>query len=189
VTFHIQLAWRNWLVVQLDANETVCLDPPDFTQGLNMLEVQNNIMWLPTVINIPALSALCANVRTPAAAPLPRASAPAPALGGLAALAEEAAGPPRHDPGRQVRNPSREACFVGNTSLARNVRSKAVATAIADAGSQPPDVTGAGITGPMCVSWHAKGQCFKNCLRVADHGVLTVAEKAQFQAWCALVYA
>jgi hypothetical protein len=28
VTFHVQLAWRNWLVVQLDANETVRLDPP-----------------------------------------------------------------------------------------------------------------------------------------------------------------
>jgi hypothetical protein len=164
VTFHVQLAWRNWMVVQLDANETVRLDPPDFTQGRNMLEVQNNLMWLPTVTNIPALSALRANVRTPAAAPLPRASAPSTALGGLAALAAEAAGPPRCDPGRQVRNPSREACFVGNTSLARNVRSKAVAMAIADAGSQPRDVTRAGIAGPMCVSWHAKGQCFENCL-------------------------
>jgi hypothetical protein len=58
VTFHVQLAWRNWLVVQLDANEKVCLDLPDFTQGLNMLEIQNNLMWLPTVTNIPALFAL-----------------------------------------------------------------------------------------------------------------------------------
>jgi hypothetical protein len=91
----------------LDANETVRLDPPDFTQGLNMLEVQNNLKWLPTVTNIPALSALRANVRTPAAAPLPRASAPAPAIGGLPPLAAEAAEPPRRDPGRQVRNPSR----------------------------------------------------------------------------------
>jgi hypothetical protein len=58
VTFHFQLALRNWLVVQLDANETVRLDPPDFTQDLNMLEIQNNLMWLPTVTNIPALSVL-----------------------------------------------------------------------------------------------------------------------------------
>jgi hypothetical protein len=68
VTFHVQLAWRNWLVVQLNANETVCLDPPDFTQGLNMLEIQNNLMWLPTVTNIPALSALRSPARQPAAA-------------------------------------------------------------------------------------------------------------------------
>jgi hypothetical protein len=32
VTFHVQLAWINWLVVQLDANETVRLDLPAFTQ-------------------------------------------------------------------------------------------------------------------------------------------------------------
>jgi hypothetical protein len=68
VTFHVQLAWRNWLVVQLNVNATVFLDPPDFTQGLNMLEIQNKLMWLPKVTNIPALSALRSPARQPAAA-------------------------------------------------------------------------------------------------------------------------
>jgi hypothetical protein len=173
VTFHVQLAWRNWMVVELDANETVLLDPPDFTQGINTMEVHSNLMWLPTVNNIPSLSALRTNFHPPPAAPLPRAPTPAPVNGGLATLASEAA-----DPGQQVRNPSHHACFVGNTPFARNVRSKAVATVIADAGSQPPEVTQAGVTGPMFVSWHAKAQCFENCFCSGDHGVLSVAETA-----------
>jgi hypothetical protein len=163
VTFHVQLAWRNWLVVQLDANKTVRLDPPAFTQGLNMMEVQNNLMWLPTINNVPALSALRINVRSPAEETLPRSPAPTQDAGGRAPSSVEPAVAARRDPGRQVHNPSRESCFVGNTPLARNVRSKTVSAASADAGSQPPEVTRAGVTGPMCISWHAKGQCFNNC--------------------------
>jgi hypothetical protein len=34
VTFHIQLAWRNWMVVQLDSSEKEVIDPPDFGAGL-----------------------------------------------------------------------------------------------------------------------------------------------------------
>jgi hypothetical protein len=101
VTFHVQLAWSNWLVVQVDANERVRLDPPDFTQGLNMMEVQNNLMWLPTVNIVPSLSSLRTSARPPPTAPLPRAPAPAPVNGGLATLAVEAAGQQRRDPGRQ----------------------------------------------------------------------------------------
>jgi hypothetical protein len=187
VKFHVELAWRNWLVVQLDANETVCLDPPDFTQGLNMLEIQNNLMWLPTVTNIPALSALRSLARQPAAATPIRTPIQVPAP--ISGLTTEANAPPRRDPGRQVRNPVRQACSVGNTPLGRNVRSKAIASAIADAGAPPPMVVRAGVTGPLCVSWHAKGQCFKNCPRVADHGVLNASKSADFQAWCALAYA
>jgi hypothetical protein len=44
MVFHVQLAERNWLVCQLDVGETEYLSPPDFCQGLNMLEVQNNLM-------------------------------------------------------------------------------------------------------------------------------------------------
>jgi hypothetical protein len=184
VTFHVQLAWRNWLVVQLDANETGRLDPPGFTQGLNMLEVQNNLMWLPTVTNIPALSVLRDNARPRPAAPLPRVLALAPAHGSL----DAPAGPDRRDPGRQVRNPSHEAYFIDNTPLARNVRTPLIAAAIATAGTPPPEVTREGVTGPICVSWHAKGQCLEHCLRVADHEVLSVADTVQFQAWCAAAY-
>jgi hypothetical protein len=106
VTFHVQLAWRNWLVVQFDANETDRLDPPDFTQGLSMLEVQNNLIWLPTVKNIIAVSVLHSNSRTQAATYLPRVLAPAPTLRSLDALTAATSGPAHRSPGRQVRNPS-----------------------------------------------------------------------------------
>jgi hypothetical protein len=175
-------------VVQLDVNETVRLDPPAFTQGLKIMEVQNNLMWLPTINNVPALSALCTNVRSPASTTLPRLPATTKDAGGRPPSSVEPAGAARRDPGRQVCNPSRESCFVGNTPLARNVRSKAVAVAIADPGSQPPEVTRAGVAGPMCFSWHGKGQCFENCPRVADHGVLSASEKERVQAWCSLAY-
>jgi hypothetical protein len=46
MTFHVQLDWRNWLVVQLEAGGTESIDPPDFGTGLTMLETQNNLMWL-----------------------------------------------------------------------------------------------------------------------------------------------
>jgi hypothetical protein len=61
--FHVQLNIRNWIVCQLDVAETECLSPPDFCQGLHMLEVQTNLMWLPTVTNVPALLALCITTR------------------------------------------------------------------------------------------------------------------------------
>jgi hypothetical protein len=99
VTFHVQLAWRNWLVVQPDANETVRLDPPAFTQGLNMMEVQNNLMWLPTINNVPALSALRTNVRSPAATTLPRLPAPTQDAGGRPPSSVEPAGAARRNPG------------------------------------------------------------------------------------------
>jgi hypothetical protein len=138
VKFHDQLAWRNWLVVQLDANETVCLDPLDFTQGLNMLEIQNNLMWLPMVTYIPVRYALRSLARQPAAVTPFRSPIQVPAP--ISGLTMEAAAPPRRDPGRQVRNPARQACFVGNTPLGRKVRSKAIASSIADAGASPPMV-------------------------------------------------
>jgi hypothetical protein len=63
MVFHVQLAILNWLVCQVDMEETEHLSPPDFCQGLHMLEVQNNLMWLPTMTNVPALLALRATTR------------------------------------------------------------------------------------------------------------------------------
>jgi hypothetical protein len=64
MVFHVQLNIRNWIECQLDVAETECSSPPDFCQGLHMLEVQNNIMWLPTVTNAPALLALRLTTRS-----------------------------------------------------------------------------------------------------------------------------
>jgi hypothetical protein len=66
MTFHIQLTWRNWLVTQLDVGETAWVNAPDFSHALNMFGVQNNLMSLPTVTNMPALLSLRTAPRAPA---------------------------------------------------------------------------------------------------------------------------
>jgi hypothetical protein len=87
MTFHVQLAWRNWMVLQLDAHKTDAIDPPDFGVGLAILETQNNLMWFPSVTNVPLLLSLSlaprpAATRNPAPAPaIARAANPAAAAG------------------------------------------------------------------------------------------------------------
>jgi hypothetical protein len=71
VAFHVQLIWRNYLVVILDAGETEHIDPPDFKQDLTMLEVQNMFLRVPTVNNISAFSALQNITRLPGPAVQP----------------------------------------------------------------------------------------------------------------------
>jgi hypothetical protein len=140
VTFHVQLAWSNWLATQLETGETGWVDVPAFSQGLDMLEVQNNLMWLPTVTNMPILLALRTPARTPAPAPAARnpgrTAQPASGGGANAGRADAAAAAPRRDPGPQVRNTNRAAWFLANTLFSRNVRSRSVTAAISVAG--PP---------------------------------------------------
>jgi hypothetical protein len=88
-----------------------------------------------------------------------------------------------------VRNIHRDSRFTANTPLARNVRARRVADAIALAGGSPPDVLRGGAMGAMCISWHGKGQCFDNCGRAADHGTLSADEAVAFHNWCDRAYA
>jgi hypothetical protein len=138
VVFHVQLAMRNWLVCQLDVGETEYLPPPDVCQGLNMLEVQNNLMWLPTVTNVPALLALCVVTRASVSTSNPGNRTPAAATAAPAPDGAVVSATPRRDAGAQVCNPNRDARFVGNTPLACLVRSRSVGLAITTAGSDPP---------------------------------------------------
>jgi hypothetical protein len=192
VTFHVQLVWRNWLATQLETGETGLVDVPAFSQGMDMLEVQNNLMWLPTVTNVPILLALRTPARTPAPAPAARnpgrTTQPASGGGANAGRADAAAAAPRRDPGGQVRNTNHAALFLANTPFSRNVRSRSVTAAIAVAGP-PPNVTRGGVSMCMCVSWHGKGMCVEPCKRAADHGNLTVEEAVDFHAWCDAAYA
>jgi hypothetical protein len=193
VTFHIQLMWRNWLAAQLDAAETMWVEPPAFGVGISMMEAQNNLMWLPMVTNVPLILYLCNTPRAavavaPAArAPVARAAAARTAAptGEVAPAAEAAF----CDAGRQVRNPNRAPRLVGNNPFAQNVRSRALSDAIATAGSPPPMATRNGSSGPLCIYWHARGQCFENCTRSADHGSLAKADATELHTWCELAYA
>jgi hypothetical protein len=193
VTFHIQLMWCNWLVAQLDAAQTDWVDPPVFGVVLSMMEDQKKLMWLPTVTNVPLLLSLrhiphvglaaTPSARVPVArAPTARAATPASDTASAAVAA-------RRDAGRHVRNPNHAPRFAGNTPFAQNVRSQAVLEAIATAGPPPPMVIQKGVSGPLYISWHARGQCFENCTRSADHGVLNEGEATAFHTWCELAYA
>jgi hypothetical protein len=101
MTFHVQLAWRNWMVLQLDTGKTEAITPPDFGVGLTMLETQNNLMWIPSVTNIPLLLNLSLAQRpVPTRAP---ATAPAPA-GNRAPTSAAARRDQGRDQGRPIRN-------------------------------------------------------------------------------------
>jgi hypothetical protein len=148
MTFHVQLAWWNWTVAQLEAGETEAIDPPDFGTGLTMLETHNNLMWLPSITNVPMLLNLSVPIRappagrTPGPAPPVRAPAPAPSSavyhvstppGGAANVAPVA----RRDQGRPIRNTAPASMCTANSPFAQNVRSRRVSEAIALAGPPP----------------------------------------------------
>jgi hypothetical protein len=190
MTFHVQLVWRNWMVLQIDTGETGTINPPDFGMGLTMLETQNNLMWLPSVTNVPLLISLSLAQRpaaacTPAAAPAPAGNRAPNAAAAPPAVARRDQG---RDQGRQIQNTARPAVYTGNTTFSQNIRARRVMDAIVLAGP-PSVVTRSGVTRPMCVSWHVKGQCFEHCDRVVDHGVLTADEAASLLTWCQAAYA
>jgi hypothetical protein len=195
MVFHVQLNIRKRIACQLDVAETECLSPPYFCQGLHMLEVHNNLMWLPTVTNVPALLALRVITRASTSrAGAPRSSAGTGSNGGGgggsgATLGAAIGTIARRDPGAQVRNPNRDSRFVGNIPFARMVISRSVALAIAAAGSYPPQAERNGVAGQHCLSWYARGQCFEFCQRAADHVPLEPTEAAVFNAWTDAAFA
>jgi hypothetical protein len=193
-TFHVKLAWRNWMVLQFDTGETDAIAPPEFGVGLTMLETQHNLMWIPSVTNVPLLLSLSLAQRPVAARARARAPVAAPAPAGN--RAPNAAAPPPvvarrdqgRDQGRPIRNTARPAVYTGNTPFSQNIRARRVTDAIALAGP-PPVVTRSGVTGPICVSWHVMGQCFEHCDIVVDHGVLAADEAALLLTWFQAAYA
>jgi hypothetical protein len=68
-----------------------------------------------------------------------------------------------------VQNAHRDTRLVGNTPLATNVRTRRVAAAIELAGGTPAAVLRDGVECERCISYHAKGICYDNCDRKADH--------------------
>jgi hypothetical protein len=93
---------------------------------MHLLEVQNNLMCLPTTTNVPALLAM--RVTNRASSPSGAGSSRVGLVtcnGGSGATSSAApiSNVARRDPGAQVRNPNRDARFVVNTPLARLLQS------------------------------------------------------------------
>ena len=187
---HIQLLLFNWFKEQLAYDETEKIPAPEFSEGLRNLAM-NNVQWLPNFDDIPALSGLVSEDATPVT-PLGGTRTPANATGGGTERVGNGTGPGREDrqpAGRRVQNPHRNARFTGETPFAVKVRTMSVRAAIAAAGAAAPMVRRNNEEVATCVSWHAKGMCYENCDRKADHGRLTVAEAEAFHTWCAAAYA
>jgi hypothetical protein len=101
--FHLQLILRDWFEEQARTGQRRSVPAPDFAEHIRTFERQNNLSWVPSVSNVPALHALRLQ-------PLAANALPAPRGPGVAEL------------GACVRNPSRDARFTGSTAFATNVR-------------------------------------------------------------------
>jgi hypothetical protein len=100
--------------------------------GINVLQSQNNLIWLPIVTSVPAILALWVLPRTRHP---PVTSQPRPRGGG--AGGDNAGGggaspyvAPQCNPGRAIHNANRDPRCVGETSFAVNVRTRCVAVTI-----------------------------------------------------------
>jgi hypothetical protein len=168
VVFHVQLALRNCCVHQLDVQERNRIEPPDLCQGLHMLEVQNNLMWMPTVTNVASLLTLRTTVRVSAssgATTVTRSN-----LGeNAAAVPATTSGTMRRDAGPSDHNPSRDPRYFSNTHFFHLVKSRTMSQAMAGCDPPPPGVVRSGVSVSNCVLWHVRGECFEFCKRCTDH--------------------
>jgi hypothetical protein len=101
-----------------------------------MLEVQNNLMWLPTVTNFHSVLVFRATVHASAssgASTVARRN-----ICGGTAIPAPITGTPRCDAGPCVRNPSLYHRVIGNTPFAHLVKIRTVSQAIAKASCDPP---------------------------------------------------
>jgi hypothetical protein len=193
--FHLQLILRDWFLDQTRTGQAANIPAPDFGYFLKLFDRQNNLSWLPSVMNIPALFALRA---TPVRALIAPRRAAAPAAVPTAApvanagnVARVAPAPERPDLGPRVRNPGRDTRFTGKTAFTNNVRARRMEEAIVVAGGRGtlPHIVRDGASVGVCVSYHAKGVCFEGCLCAATHSPLAADEKGPFHEWCAIAFA
>jgi hypothetical protein len=110
-----------------------------------MLEVYNNLMWLPTIINVPTFLALHTPVRGGGllAATVAQNGAGGGGAGGITGSCN--AGP-------QIHNPNRDTRFMGSTPLKHTMHIRGISVAIATDGHHPPEVIRNGTRFSLCVS-------------------------------------
>jgi hypothetical protein len=139
--------------------------------GLNILKSQNNLSWLPTVTSVPAILALRVLPRA-----ISQGTSQSPAL--VAQARDVVSGAAAEVVPRSMWNANRYSRFVGGMPFTINVRTHRVAVALFTAGTPPPKVMRNGASVPVCILWHARGQCFENCKILVDHGQLLTEEGA-----------
>lgn len=195
--FHIQLLLFHWFRDQKAVDTTMALETPDFCAGLRMLETTNSLMWIPTVDDIEHLAHLTkvhTETRTRTGGSTTGGSTTGSGAG--RGTGSTGGGTPSggggnagREAGRRVQNAHRDTRLVGNTPLATNVRTRRVAAAIELAGGTPAAVQRDGAECERCISYHAKGICYDNCDRKADHVAMPAEEADVFYAWCQRAFA
>jgi hypothetical protein len=153
-------------VTQLDIRETGFVPAPDFCMDLNVLQSQNNLIWLPSVTSAPALLALRVLPQTHHPPVIPQ---PCPKGGGARGKNARSSGnggggasldtAPRRSHRCTIHNANRDPRFVGETTFAVNVRTRCVVVVVAilTAGTTPQVIQN-GAIGPLCILWHARDQ-------------------------------
>jgi hypothetical protein len=139
MVFHTQLIWRSWFLKQLATGQTRVIAAPDFWHGLDAFDMHNNLSWMSSVSNVPALQALTKPSRVSGGGVGYRGggensnqserTTPETTASAASTTAAPAGG--RRNPGRPVHNTDRDAMFTGNTPFAENVRTRRVQQAIA----------------------------------------------------------
>jgi hypothetical protein len=192
IMFHFQLVWWDWLVLQLDSGETESTPPPDFGADLSMLETQNNLVWLPSITNVPFLFSLSlggAHPRTSTRGSKITSRIPCPSRGMITRGYPIGGGAPRRSFRPSLGPEHWTPCHVHREHpFSRNIRAHRVSEDILLAGT-PPGVSRSRATGPVCVPWYANGLCYGDCARSSGHGVLNAKEALEFHAWCQVAYA
>ena len=172
MVYYFHLKHRNWFSDQWRMATVSTLAPPTLMHAFTMFRDGYNLSWLPHTDHVPLLLRL-----KPAPAPTP---AQTPAGG----RAPQAAGGPADNPNHvRVRNSNRDSRVMGETPLGKRIREKSIPEALKAMGG-PPETGGT----PRCLSWHLKGSCFTDCIRVKDHIVLETIDAHHLVTWCEEAY-
>lgn len=186
IVYYFHLRHRNWFTEQWKLTTLTSLPPPSLKAGFDTFASSYTTTWLPKTSHVDLLQRLArppaTQVRPPAAqAPAPSAAPRAASTGG-----GNGATSTRTSTTERVRvsNRNRDPRFMGETPLARKIRSCLIADALDRAGDPPQTSSNT----PRCLSWHLKGKCFDQCPRTDDHVVLPTEDADTLHEWCQRAY-
>lgn len=177
---HVQLKLHNWFEAQMEFGSPEAMASPRFESGLEIFSEGGATYWMPMGEDVELIKPL-ASARSRPSPTL----APAPVVSG--GRGNRTGGREALTPGERVANNNRDPRMM-EAPLEANVRARSVTDAISRGGA-PPTITRAGTPVPSCASWHAKGTCYDNCCRSADHVCHNNQEREQFHTWCQQAFA
>lgn len=181
LVYYYHAKYRYWFKQQWDVNTPHWVDAPRFSTGFQMFADGYNMSWIPNTNHVPALRRLVRPTVLPTAPQTWTANGNSPARSGGAnpsRSAESPASPQRP----RVRNHNPDPRLLETGPLVHKLRNMKINELLSKAATPVPQ----GAAGVRCLTWHAKGGCFSDCLRVQDHTALEGEEKEALYQWCKL---